>query len=201
MSNLIPKSDLPEMENETWKIEKFTVDNTNNFRETYQMLQGKRYTPNGTYTRLLKDKYTCVMSDTPDELRDHSYFVQQAKGNLLIAGLGLGIVLNACALKKEVNHITIIEISKSLIDMIAPHFKKKFGNKITIVNADIFEWKPDKKAYYDSAWYDIWVNLCVDNLKEITKLHRKFGRKTGYQDSWGKNLLRYQKQKENEYNF
>lgn len=182
---------LPEMENGPWKVEKFNVVE-NDLSQRIEAMKGRRYVPGGTYTRLMKNGHL-IMSDTPDEIRDHLRFMRIAKGNILIAGLGLGMVLNWLINKSEVDFITVIEIDKELIDMLTPYYQSDW---VYIIHADIFEWKPPKTVYYDYAWYDIWNSICLDNLEEMKRLHRKFERKTTWQGSWCRKELEYLRQQE-----
>ncbi len=46
------------------------------------------------------------------------------------------------------------------------------------------------------AWFDIWDDLCTDNLEQMKILHRKFARKAAWKGSWGKEFLQYQKLRE-----
>lgn len=156
---------------------------------------GGRYTPEGTYTFLYRGN-TLVMSDTPDEKRDHYSAVRMAKGNCLIAGLGIGMVLNAVALKESVIHIDVIEISQEVIDLVSSHYANLYPGKITFHCASIFDWKPPKGTVYDMAWFDIWDTLCVDNLEEMAKLHRKYGKCATWKGSWGKELLQYERRRQ-----
>lgn len=191
------KVSVPEGEIGDWKIKKFTVDNKKDkISQLSSLYSSGRFVPSGTYTKLTY-KNDIVMSDTPDEIRDHLYFIGKAKGNILIAGLGLGMVIQAIGNKEDVKSITVIEKSKDVIDLVGDYYLKMFPNKLKIVNADIFEWKTSD--YFDCAWYDIWNDLCTDNVEEMKKLHRKFGRRTGWQGSWGRDFLEYQRQKEKRY--
>jgi len=174
---------VPEGKSGIWEVKKFTV--TGKEFQPGIFKRGGRYVPPGNYTKLTHKGHT-IMSDTPDEINDHLSVIHKAKGNILIAGLGLGVVLQACAEKEEVIHITVIEKSEDVIKLVSNHYLEMFPNKITIIQAAIFEWKPLVNAYYDIAWYDIWDNICADNLEEMKKLHRKFGRKTGWQGSWSR---------------
>jgi len=194
------KVDVPEGESGDWKIEKFTVDD-NDLSQQLSAIKYGRSVPGGTYTRLTHHN-DVVMSDTPDEIKDHLSILYNASGNILIAGLGLGMVVGHVASKEEVTHVTVIENSSDVIKLVAHQYKDKYKDKIEIIEADIFKWKPDKTAYYDYAWYDIWNTLCLDNLEEMTRLHRKFGKKTGWQNSWGRDYLKYRKRQErNSYYF
>ena len=66
-------------------------------------------------------------------------------------------------------------------------------DRLTVVCADAFAWNPPKGKYWNYIWHDIWNNLCIDNLKEMAKLHRKYGRRCEFQYSWCKELLKYRR--------
>jgi hypothetical protein len=159
-------------------------------------MHGGRYTPDGTYTFLYRGN-TLVMSDTPDEKRDHYDAVLKATGNCLIAGLGIGMVLNAIALKQSVEHIDVIEISQEVIDLVSGYYDKLYPGKITFHCVSIFDYKPVKGMKYDMAWFDIWDTLCEDNLEEMATLHRKYGKCATWKGSWGKEYLQYQRRRNN----
>ena len=59
-----------------------------------------------------------------------------------------------------------------------------FDCKLNIICADALEWKPPKGTRYNAVWHDIWDNICGDNLDDMKKLHRKYGRRTNWQGSW-----------------
>jgi hypothetical protein len=184
---LIPSVSVPVGQKGDWKIERKYVEpkpwnNHGNFR----------HVPNGEYTFLYRGN-TLVMSDTPDEKNDHLSAVINAKGNCLIAGLGIGMVLNAIAAKHEVTHIDVVEISEDVIELVSEYYNGLYGDKITFHKSSIFDFKPSIK--YDMAWFDIWDNLCEDNLEEMAKLHRKFGKHAQWKGSWGREYLKYERQR------
>lgn len=90
------KSIVPEGKSGDWKVEKFTVSEEearfNNARAMFSFSSRGRFIEAGEYTRLMKEN-TVVMSDTPAELDDHRWFISHAHGNVLINGLGLGVVV------------------------------------------------------------------------------------------------------------
>lgn len=145
-----------------------------------------RYCPEGTYTGLYCKGRGVIMSDTPDEIRDHYSAIMEATGHVLINGLGLGVVLQAVARKPEVTKVTVIEISSDVIQLVGFHYQQMFGDKVEIIQADAYEYQPPKGIRYGYVWHDIWDSLCIDNLSEMAKLHRKYGKKAQKQDSWGK---------------
>jgi hypothetical protein len=194
------KVDVPEGVSGIWKVSKFTVDKQQaEFDALRGMFSGGgmgRSTPPGTYTSLHRGG-TLIMSDTPDEIRDHRGFIRSATGNVLIAGLGIGMVMRAVAMKEDVKSVTVVEQSEDVIKLVADHYlAKPYGAKLDIVHADIFEWKPGRGISYDYGWFDVWDNLCTDNLDEMTKLARKYVRCVKNKGYWGKGLLQRKRSQE-----
>lgn len=77
----------------------------------------------GTYKKLVNKNYGIVMSNTPMERKTHIEAINKAKGNVLVAGLGLGMYLQNIKDKEEVTSITVVEKSKVVIELIAKYFK------------------------------------------------------------------------------
>jgi len=173
-----------------WTIETFHMKK-DDLQQRMNEIKYGRNIPEGTYKRLIRSG-TTVMSNTPDEIRDCLWLINNASGNILINGLGLGVVLIPLLENDKVEKITVIEISKDLIDYVGKYYKHP---KLTIINANAYEWKPPKDEYYDYVWHDIWDNICSDNLEGMKKLHRKYGRKCKEQASWCRSLCEYQKQR------
>ena len=186
---MIEKVNIP-----TGKKGKFKIKREYVKPNPYRVFSG-RYVPEGEYTFLYRGG-TLVMSDTPDEMRDHYHAVINANGRCLVAGLGIGMVLNAMAKKEEVTRIDVVELEQDVIDLVSRHYEKLYPGKIFFYNCSIFDFAPEKGVKYDCAWFDIWDDLCTDNLKEMEILHRKFSRKAKWKGSWGKELLKLQKKRE-----
>lgn len=129
--------------------------------------------PCGNYIRLTNG-WDCVMSDTPMEKRTNSDFVLNAHGNVLIGGLGIGLILLAIQDKEDVEHITVVEKSKEVIELIASQLP--LNEKVEIVNADVFEYKPTMK--YNTIYMDIWNNINSDiyreEMKPLISRYRKY---------------------------
>lgn len=169
-----------------WKVVKFTVSKEDESREKMRMWNnGGRWVRAGEYTALYY-KDDIVMSDTHDEISDHYEFIKRATGHVLINGLGLGMCAMAAANKKGVLSVTVIEASEDVISLVAHQLNNP---KITIIHADAFTWSPPKNTVYNVVWHDIWSDLCIDNLNEMTKLHRKYAKRSLWQGSWGKEFL------------
>ena len=186
---------IPDKKIGDWSVSTFEITEKDasfqNMRSLYSSGPTTNYKP-GIYKRLCRNGKT-IMSNTPDEIRDHIRFISLARGNVLINGLGLGVCLKAILEKDEVESVTVIEKQQDVIDLISPYFDDE---RLTIIHADSLEWKPPKGAYYDFVWHDIWDDICTDNLETMATLHRKYGRYCNWQHSWRRDYLKYIKRRE-----
>ena len=148
----------------------------------HEAFRGRAVPVGETYTRLMRDS-TLIMTDTPAEMRDHWEAVFMARGNCLLNGLGLGMVLKNILLKPEVKSITVVEISQDLIDLISPFYT---DSRVTYVCHDALTFQPPKGMRYQVVWHDIWDYICSDNLEAMKTLHRKYGHRSVWQGSWCK---------------
>jgi len=192
--------DVPEGVSGPWKVARFTISKEAAAFERLRAIVGGsgRGVPEGTYTSLTRDGQV-IMSDTPDEIRDHRYAIFEAKGRCLVAGLGIGMVARAMLLKPEVTCVTIIEQSSDVIKLVAPWLTSQFPGRVTIIQADILTWKPPKGEKWDAAWFDIWDSICADNLAEMTTLHRRFARRVAWKGSWARSQCERQAIRESHY--
>jgi len=174
-----------------WAVEEMNLSEENvKLHNLYAAMHGDyRFVPAGNYKRLTY-KNSVIMSNTPAECDDFLYFVNcyETKGNILINGLGLGVLLTALLEKPDVEHVTVIEISEDVIKLVGPTFAG--DPRVTIIHADAFIWKLPKGVRYNAVWHDIWPTICEDNLPEMTKLHRKYGKRCDYQESWCRELCK-----------
>lgn len=181
-----------------WKVESFTVSkDDSDFMSIRSIFQnGRGSLPLGTYKKLTRNGQL-IMSNTPDEIRDFSYFAYCANGDILINGLGIGVLVKALIEKEDVKSITIIEKSKDVIKLSGPTYSE--DKRVTIINADAFEYNPPLGIRFNYVWHDIWDNIESDNLPEMHKLHRKYGRKADYQESWCRYQCEQQKRQNRYY--
>lgn len=158
---------LEEKELNGWKLEKFEIDS----HDTRAMLNG--IMP-GTYIRLIHNDQ-CVMPDTDMEKESNLEFCINAHGDIIIGGLGLGMIIMAIQDEPEVNSITVIEKNQEVIDIVASQLN--FNDKVKIICADVFEWKPERGVKYDMAYMDIWNWIDEDVYKEeMQPLKRKYAK-------------------------
>jgi hypothetical protein len=186
---MIEKVTIPEGVSGPWKITRFTVTEEQAQTTALRaMVTGGRERPvsAGTYSKLTHNG-AIVMSDTPAEMDDHRPFVRRARGNVLITGLGLGMVVGAVAAKPAVEHVTVIEASPDVVHLVADHYR---SSRVTIHLADAFDWVPPAGAHYNAVWHDIWPDMCTANLRQMTRLKRKYGRFADWQGCWGEEHTR-----------
>lgn len=191
---------VPDIVGENWDIETFTVDPTSLQSAIHNFSSPGRGCPGGTYKRLMYKGggwSDCMMSNTPAEIRDHYEFLMEAKGHVLINGLGLGIILEALLTDDDVTKITVIEKDEEIIKLVTPHFENE--EKLEIIHADAFDYQPPRGIKYDCVWHDIWLNITSDNLPEMIKLHRKYGRRSKWQGSWARAECQRAKREEDKY--
>lgn len=149
-----------------FKISHFTIGENNLMAK----LQG---IDPGEYVKLTH-KGQVMMSNTDMEKQTNYHFCVKAHGDVLIGGLGIGMIVMAIQDNVNVKSITIIEKHQEIIDMITEQLP--FNEKVNIICADVFEWKPEKGQKFDCIYMDIWNYINSDVYqKEMKPLKRKYG--------------------------
>lgn len=137
------------------------------------------------YCRLLLNG-SPIMTDAEFERRTNFGAVYEARGDALIAGLGIGLILQAFI--DTCSSITVIEKEADVINLVGKSYPT-----VTVIHADIFEWLPARKAkLFDVVYFDIWSDVCEDDLEGARKLHRRFKpylREGGHMASWCRTAL------------
>jgi hypothetical protein len=138
----------------------------------------------GRYCQLYVDGHL-FMTDTPAERRTNRPIVERAQGDVLIGGLGLGLILSPMILAPEVTSITVLEKSPEVLALVAPSYQlgsPYWANtteayqlhKLRFIEADVFQWEPDRK--FHTIWFDIWPSVEISNLPEMSRLRRRYRR-------------------------
>lgn len=135
---------------------------------------GRRYSTvtDGDFVKLHVNG-TLMMSDTYMERHTNSEFVRRSHGDILIAGLGIGLVPFNMKGKDNVKSITIVEKYQDVIDLIAPRLES-LGLPIEYVCSDIFDMPVPKGKKWDCIYFDIWPYIQGDNYEDMKRLNRKF---------------------------
>lgn len=132
-----------------------------------------------------------MMSDTRHERITNWQVWHEAEGDVLIAGLGIGMVVHGILSKdfskswnrqKPITSVTVLEKEQDVIDLISPTLPT--DPRIHIVHADVFDWLPPNGAKYDCLYFDIWADGSTDLSKtERRKLGRRYS-KYKAEDAW-----------------
>lgn len=165
--------------------------------EVLRMERDGRGSAPGWYTRLVDANEPDVhgrslvwMSDTDAEKRDHfeavvGIYHLDAK-RVLINGLGLGMVLQAALSFDHVQHVDVVENDPRVIKLIGPHYTA--DPRVTIHEADAHEqmlvWP--RGTRWDVGWSDIWPDISPENLPDMEKFSRSYGRRCRWHDCWSK---------------
>lgn len=126
------------------------------------------------------------MTDAEFERLSNLAIIRAAKGDVLIAGLGIGLILPP--IQATCTSVTVVEKSADVIALVADKFPG-----VRVVHADILDWKPQAGSRWDTIYFDIWPDICTDDLAEATRLHkrfRKYLRPDGVMDSWCRHAVR-----------
>lgn len=186
--------DVPPGMSGKWTVDHFEIskDSADRFN-LHEIISGSpsRQVQPGKYVRLKCKGRGVIMSNTPAELRDHIEPWQKAKGTILINGLGLGAIVAACLRKNKpgesVDRCIVVEKERDVIKLVAPTLFDEFGRKrLQIVLDDAFTFEPPAGVRFNMVWHDIWDAIDCDNRPEMSKLHRRYGRRCDWQDSWGR---------------
>lgn len=189
------KCEVPDGTCGKWAVQTFTVSEDQarleNMRHLFAGAGWAAVSP-GTYKRL-----TCpggvMMSNTPMELRTNLWIIRKARGRVLINGLGLGCVLTAILKKPEVKEVWVVEKEPEVIGLVWPTFAS--DPRCKLIEADALEYRPPKGVRFDVVWHDLWLTICSDNLEQMKKLHRRYGRLCDEQASWCRNVIEQRRQR------
>jgi len=118
---------------------------------------------------------TLWMSNTPQEQEDHQTLYDNAphKGTLLIAGMGVCMSLTRILETRPDLNVIQVEKSREVIDLNRAHptnSKVLRDPRVTVVHADINKLDPKEYPEVTACWFDIWPDICPDNLHEMLSL-------------------------------
>ena len=147
------------------EIQIFTVDEK---ASSYTFFRS--YVPAGKYARLKINGHV-IMSDTPMEWRTNRECIYYAHGDVLIGGLGIGMIIMAIQDNESVKSITVVEKNPDVIAAVKDQLP--LNGKVRIIEGDVYTYVPDRK--YDCVYMDIWGDISEDTYTDMVKLKRKYG--------------------------
>jgi hypothetical protein len=103
------------------------------------------------------------MTVTPNEIETMKEPIEQAFGNVLTYGLGLGYYTYMISEKENVDSITVVEMNEDVINLFQTYILPQFKNhqKIKIIKANAFEYaqKSMAKGQFDFVFTDLWHDV------------------------------------------
>lgn len=133
--------------------------------------------PDGTYTVLFEaygpqNAKLNIMQDSPRECEEHTW-VTERTGDVLIGGLGIGMVNIPLLASDDITSVTIIEKEQDVIDLVWEHCAK--DDRFTLIHADINTWEIPEDSHWDFAWFDTWLTHEEPIGEYITRINNKYG--------------------------
>lgn len=148
------------------------------FNDIFQTKEGRQIPQIGFFNERFRfpavlENNRIWMTITPNEIETMKEPIEQAFGNVLTYGLGLGYYAYMVSEKENVHSVTIVDSNAEVINMfkrfILPQFKYK--DKVKIIQADAFEYaeKDMPKEKYDFVFTDLWHDVS-DGLDMYLKM-------------------------------
>lgn len=139
----------------------------------------------GYYKRLSYKRNVTIMTNSPQEISEITNLCKQAFGDMLIIGLGLGVMIDLLLENDKIKSITIVEKNIEVINLVYPSFKHI--KMLSIINEDAFDYQP--KRNFDHIWHDIWNSVFLGYKKEMITLKEKYKNYGTCQWCWSEELL------------
>lgn len=109
-----------------------------------------------TGTTVLSKGNIELMNDHLPERESHKEVVLKSKGDVLLGGLGIGLVIIPLLKKEEVKTITVIEIAQEVVDLVYSHIKSfDTENKLNLIVADAYDYEFEPSKKFDVMFIDI----------------------------------------------
>jgi hypothetical protein len=193
-SPLYVRSEVPAGRSGPWVIEKVTIPERAYDADADPRPDCFKLRP-GTYTALRRGSIQ-FMTDLYDEWWTQRRAVTEALvrgGDVLIAGLGLGLVAETIlgAPGSAVGRITILELSADVIRLVAPWLRDRHPGRVEVIEADAFSWRPEPSRRFTVAWHDIWPDPYGPGVEaEMARLETHYLAHADWQGCWPREYLR-----------
>lgn len=109
----------------------------------------------------------CWMTDLPQYYWSLEYFAKQSRGQVLVAGLGLGLVVHCLVKNPEVKNIAVIEREPDVINLIKPLLPD--DPRINIIEADFHRFMPWDKERRDTVIFDLGLWSMMEGEEHVER--------------------------------
>lgn len=101
--------------------------------------------------------YRKWMGVEPSEMSTFAPFIEEAKGNILLMGCGIGYLAYMLSIREDVKKVTIIELDPTIKYIFETRLKPQMNDKIEIYEGDAIEFlEKNDISKYDYCSVDIW---------------------------------------------
>lgn len=147
-----------------------------------QPLNTFRFAKDTRWHRLRSDSDGTWMTDLPVEQRQMESAAGALRGRVLVGGLGLGVI--PTMVPTRVTEIVVVERAPEVIRLVEEAARLRCKTKLTVVEADLFEYLKHLPQDFDTAFFDIWqgdgeatlfstVLPLLDLAKQSNKIKRR----------------------------
>lgn len=130
------------------------------------------------------------MWDIPEEVEAYREIASQAKGEVLVAGYGLGIIQKALCSNTNINSLLTIEKFPEVIEKCRRIFGQIYGNHRI---GDFYDFSPNEK--FDCVIGDIWLDSqtpkYLDDYVRFKERAQTLLNKNGRVLAWGLEYFEY----------
>lgn len=153
-----PATDYPEQQYGSFRIKRtaYAGHYQNWGIDGYIFFRAKKRIPITTLQELRGKTWHTWMVDDPPQWRAMEIYAEQSEGDILCAGLGLGLILHALARNDKVKSVTCVELNSDVIELIFPYIDK-LSVPVSIVQEDFYDYVRRTNGRWGGIIADLWV--------------------------------------------
>jgi hypothetical protein len=138
------------------------------------LVENTTYDENNEYIDLVTKDSNFTISNSLQTLKSYKQYLDSFYGDVLISGLGLGVLILPLLDDVTITKIDIVESDASIINYVYTNRLKNLDgfNKINIINGDIFTININNN--YDYILLNNWVKYDNNTLSEVETLKTKY---------------------------
>lgn len=123
------------------------------------------------YYQLTRDNKTVVMDTGDFEKLTNKYFLDNANGDVIVFGVGMGFVIFPLLQDPTITSIKIVEYDQEIIDYVGGIIKQNdVNNKVTIVQGNVKTYYQEvTNEQYDFVYIDYWDYLTPEAYNEMAQ--------------------------------
>lgn len=117
---------------------------------------------------------TVISTNAPDEIEGMQEFADNCCGDVLVAGLGLGIIVDLLLNNSKVDQITVFENDIELINMFLEN-NVYTNERVHLRFTNVF-WANAINTHFDFGFFDIWHDRKIKIWFEMELLKEKYAK-------------------------